>query len=260
MEIQNISVARARSTLRQNLATLWRLRRKRVSSRVRQRVFRGLMSIVLVGCPALVAGEDAGSADTSWKIVAHDKDLEIYGRQRPGSPHKEFKAVGPIDAPTRAVCAVIDDFENYPKFMPFTTECRLIKQDGDTMIGYQRLSPKICADRDYTLRVSKKSLPVPNGVVYTSRWSPANELGPPEKKGVVRVKICEGSWRLEPEGPAKTLGTYSIYTDSGASLPSFIDNRVSLTGIRRLFAAVRKQVKEPKYAVASQASPAPARP
>jgi hypothetical protein len=218
------------------------------------------MSIVLVSCPSLVVGEDAASADTTWKIVAHDKDLDIYSRLRPGSPHKEFKAVGPIDAPTRAVGAVIDDFENYPKFMPFTTECRLIKQDGDTMIGYQRLSPKICADRDYTLRVSKKSLPVPNGVVYTSRWSPANELGPPEKKGVVRVKICEGSWRLEPEAPTKTLATYSIYTDSGAPLPSFIDNRVSQTGIRRLFAAVRKQVKEPKYAAASQASPAPARP
>jgi len=155
---------------------------------------------------------------------------------------------------------VIDDFENYPKFMPFTTECRLIKQDGDTMIGYQRLSPKICADRDYTLRVSKKSLPVPDGVVYTSRWSPANELGPPEKKGVMRVKICEGSWRLEPEGSAKTLATYSLYTDSGGSLPAFIDNRVSLTGIRRLFAAVRKQVKEPQYVAASQASPAPAKP
>jgi len=40
------------------------------------------MSIVLVGCPALVAGEDAASADTSWKIVARDKDLEIYGRVR----------------------------------------------------------------------------------------------------------------------------------------------------------------------------------
>ena len=68
---------------------------------MRQRVFRGLMSIVLVSCPALVAGEGPGSADTTWKIVAHDKDLEIYSRLRPGSPHKEFKAVGPIEAPTR---------------------------------------------------------------------------------------------------------------------------------------------------------------
>jgi hypothetical protein len=48
------------------------------------------MSIVLVSCPTLVIGEDAASADTSWKIVAHDKDLDIYSRQRPGSPHKEF--------------------------------------------------------------------------------------------------------------------------------------------------------------------------
>src|SRR6476661_4211059 len=226
---------------------------------VHQRVFHGLMSIFLAGSPTVFAAVD--SSDEGWKLATvRENNVAIYSRARPGSPLREFKAVGPIDAPTYAVCAVIDDFQNYPKFMPFTTECRLIKRDGDTMIGYQRLSPKICADRDYTLRVSKKALPVRDGVVYTSRWSPANELGPSEKKGVVRVKICEGSWRLDPEGPAKTLATYSIYTDSGAPLPAFIDNRVSLTGIRRLFAAVRKQVKEPKYAVASQASPAPARP
>jgi hypothetical protein len=95
--------------------------------------------------------------------------------------------------------------------------------------------------------------------VYTSKWSPANELGPPEQKGVVRVKVCEGTWRFDPQGPAKTLATYSIYTDSGGYLPAFIDNRVSLTGIRKLFAAVRKQVKESKYAQAASASPVQAR-
>jgi polyketide cyclase/dehydrase/lipid transport protein len=225
-----------------------------------QRICQGLIAILFAGCPGLFAAENSGSTDTSWKLTVRDKDLEIYSRARAGSPHKEFKAVATIDAPTRALGAVIDDFENYPKFMPFTTECRLIKQDGDTMIGYQRLSPKICADRDYTLRVSKKASPVPDGLLYTSRWSPANELGPPEKKGVVRVKVCEGSWRLEPQGPAKTIATYCLYTDSGGFLPAFIDNRVSLTGIRKLFAAVRKQVKDPKYAAASTASSMPARP
>jgi hypothetical protein len=223
--------------------------------RVRQKVFGGLMWIVLAGCPALLAAEDSG-----WKLAVHDKDLEIYSRLRAGSPHKEFKAVGSIEAPTRAVGAVIDDFENYPKFMPFTTETRLVKQDGDTMIGYQRLSPKICADRDYTLRVSKKASPVPDGVLYTSHWSPANELGPPERKGVVRVKICEGSWRLEPQGPAKTLATYLIYTDSGGLMPAFLGERINVTGIRRLFAAIRKQVKDPKYAAAASSSAVSGRP
>ena len=224
---------------------------------VRQRTFLGLTSIFLAGCPTVFAAMD--SSDEGWKLAAvRENNVAIYSRPRPGSPLKEFKAVGPIDAPTAAVSAVIDDFKNYPKFMPFTSECRVIKQDGDSIIGYQRLSPKICADRDYTLRVWKKSWPVSDGLVFMSQWSPANELGPPEKKGVVRVKICEGKWLLEPDGAIKTRATYSIYSDTGGALPSFISNHVSLTGISRLFAAIRKQVKDPKYAMVAAASSVPA--
>jgi len=207
------------------------------------------MSVFLAGSATVFAGEESISTDDCWKLSAQEKNVAIYSRPRPGSPLKEFKGVGPIDAPTYRVCAVIDDFQNYPKFMPYTTECRLIKRDGDSIVGYQRLSPKICADRDYTLRVWKKSWPATDGLVFMSHWSPANELGPPETKGVVRVKICEGKWLLEPDGPIKTRATYSVYTDTGGFIPSFIANRVSLTGITRLFAAVRKQVQDPKYAV-----------
>ena len=216
---------------------------------VRQRISHGLMAIFLVGCPTAFAADESTNMDGGWKVAARDKDVAIYSRPHLGSPLKEFKAVGPIDAPTHAVCAVIDDFENYPKFMPSVTECQLIKRDGDSIVGYQRLSPKVCADRDYTLRVWKESWRAPDGLVFMSHWSPANELGPPEKKGVVRVKVCEGKWLLEPEGIAKTRATYSIYTDTGGFIPSLIANHVSLTGIKRLFAAIRNQVKDPKYAV-----------
>ena len=198
------------------------------------RVLSGLGSILLVSSSNTFAADFSSSVSPKegWKIVADAKDLIIYSRPHADSTLKEFKAIGSIDAPTCAVHAVIDDFENYPKFMPYTLECRLIKQEGDTMIGYQRLSPKICEDRDYTLRVSKKSLPGPKGLTYLSQWQTANELGPPEKKGVVRVKFCNGSWRLEPDGPAKTLATYSIYSDTGGFIPAFIDNHASLTAIR----------------------------
>ena len=215
-----------------------------------QRIFHGLMSILLAGSPTVFASsEESISKDSEWKLAVREKDVAIYSRPHPGSSFKEFKAVGAIDAPTHAVCLVIDDFQNYPKFMPYTTECRLISRDGDSIVGYQRLSPKICADRDYTLRVWKKSWPAADGLVFMSHWSPANELGPPEKKGVVRVKICEGKWLLEPDGAIKTRATYFIYTDTGGFIPSFLANRISVTGITKLFAAVRKQVKDPKYAV-----------
>jgi hypothetical protein len=220
---------------------------------VRRRIFYGLMSAFLAGLPAFCAAEGSTN-EAGWTVAVRDSDVAIYSRPHPGSPLKEFKAVGPVDAPTRAVSAVIDDFQNYPKFMPSVTECRLIRKESDSIVGYQRLSPKVCADRDYTLRVWKESWRALDGFVFMSHWSPANELGPPETKGVVRVKLCEGKWLLEPEGITKTRATYSIYTDTGGFIPSLIANHVSLTGIKRLFAAIRQQVKDPKYAVVSPAS------
>ena len=196
-----------------------------------------------------VESSSSASPNEGWTLTSESKDVAIYSRARTGSRLKEFKAIGSIDAPTSAVHAVIDDFENYPGFMPYTVECRLIKRESDSIVGYQRLSPKICEDRDYTLRVWKKSWSGPDGLTYFSRWEPANELGPAEKKGVIRVKICDGGWLLEPNGEMKTRATYSIYTDTGGMIPAFIANGASRVGISKLFEAVRKQVKNPKYAL-----------
>jgi polyketide cyclase/dehydrase/lipid transport protein len=206
------------------------------------------MLSLLAGTTGLANEFRPVDTNEGWQLSSNAKDVAIYSRPHPGSQLKEFKAIGPIEAPTYAVHAVIDDFENYPKFMPCTRECRLIKRDGDSIVGYQRLSPKICADRDYTLRVWKKSWPAADGLIFMSHWTPANELGPPEKEGVVRVKICDGGWLLEPDGATKTRATYSVYTDTGGVIPPFIANRAGQIGISRLFDAVRKQVKNPKYA------------
>jgi hypothetical protein len=226
------------------------------------RVLSGLGSILLVSGSNMFGAEFSSSIDAKegWKLCADTKEVIIYSRPHADSRLKEFKAIGFVDAPSYAVHAVIDDFENYPKFMPYTLECRLLKREGDSMIGYQRLSPKICEDRDYTLRVSKKSWPGPKGLTYLSQWEAANELGPAEQKGIVRIKVCNGTWLLEPDGPAKTRATYSIYSDTGGSIPAFIANHASVTAIKKLYAAIRSQVKDPKYATAAAALPAPARP
>src|SRR5438876_1190117 len=225
------------------------------------RVLPSLASIFLVCVSSSFAVELSSiNVEDGWKLTIETRDVAIYSRPHTDSRLKEFRAIGPIDAPTYSVHAVIDDFENYPKFMPYTLECRLLKRQGDSMIGYQRLSPKICGDRDYTLRVWKKSWPGPEGLTYLSQWEAANELGPAEQKGVVRVKVCNGTWLLEPDGPAKTRATYSIYSDTGGVIPAFIANHASLTAIKKLYAAIRNQVKDPKYAAASPASPALARP
>jgi hypothetical protein len=219
-----------------------------MAARIRFLVLAMIAIVNPVGAEESIKSVDPNDG---WKFATKSDDVTIYSRVRAGSSLKEFRAIGEIDSPSRAVSAVIDDFENYPSFMPYTVECRLIKRESDAIVGYQRISPKICQDRDYTLRVWKKTWAAPGGIAYSSRWSPANELGPPERKGVVRVKTCEGGWLLEPEGANQTRATYSVYTDTGGAIPPFLANHASQTGIGRLFAAVRKQAKDPKYSASA---------
>jgi len=201
-------------------------------------LFAGARLSILAAEPAPIEG---------WQFVKETGGIMLYSQTREGSRLKEFKAIGEIGAATRAVFSVIEDIDAYPSFMPFTKETRLIQRDRDSIVAYQRLSPKICGDRDYTLRIHKKSWATKGGLAFLNRWEPANEHGPAEKPGVFRVKICEGSWLLEPSAEGKTRATYSIYTDGGLTVPAFVANGLSEMGIKKVFAAVRKQVNDPKY-------------
>src|SRR5580704_4501975 len=78
-----------------------------------------------------------------WKLAKQANGVAIYSRLHSGSHLKEFKAIGEIDAPSQAVYKVIDDVEAYPTFMPYTAEARVIERKNNSILTYQRISPKI---------------------------------------------------------------------------------------------------------------------
>jgi len=202
-------------------------------------------------CAQLWAAEPQATPG-EWKWISTSDNVTIHRRSYPGPANHESKAIGDIAAPIAVVQAVIEDLESYSKFMPYTAECRVLKREGDSAVTYQRISAPLVSDRDYTLRVRTTSKTTEKGTSYVTRWETANELGPPEKRGVLRVQICRGSWLLEPAGPELTRATYTILTDSGGVLPGFIKNAGSQIGLRKMFTAIRKQVRDPKYAAARQ--------
>jgi ribosome-associated toxin RatA of RatAB toxin-antitoxin module len=208
---------------------------------------RAVLAAFIAG--AFVASVQAAEPEASpgeWKFISDKDGVALYRRQRTLS--YESKAIGEIAASTDLVHAVLDDIESYASFMPYTAECLVLKREGDSVVAYQRISAPLTSDRDYTVRVRGSSKAAEGGTSYLSRWQTDNALGPPEKRGVVRVTLCEGSWLLEPIGPNTTRATYTIYTDSGGMIPAFIKNTGSQIGIRKLFAAIRKQIADPKYA------------
>ncbi len=210
------------------------------------RVFAGF-AIIAACFTAPLTGRTADKP-AEWTVVSTGSNYTTYSRPRTGSSIQEVKGTTVFDEEPIVIKRVIDDTAEYPKFMPYVAETKTLSNDGTTRVGYQRLSPPIVGDRDYTVKVHCESKPCPSGgMTYCNRWEVANDLGPAEKKGVTRVHITEGSWLLEPAPGGKTHATYTIYSDSGGGIPSMLLNSANKTAIPKLFEAVRKQATLEKY-------------
>ncbi len=205
---------------------------------------------LLAGAPLALPDPGASlSADTGWQSLDDRNGVALFSRTRVGSQLKEFKGTGVIDAPPGAVQKVLEDVANYPKFMPYVAESRTLSQEGAKVVAYERLNVPFVANRDYTVQVENGTATGPNGeTIYRDSWQTDNEAGPAPRHGVVRVRVNEGSWLLEPAGPGgqTTQATYQIYTDSGGMLPAFLANKASQLIIPKLFEAIRKQAREAK--------------
>ena len=66
-------------------------------------------------------------------------------------------------------------------------------------------------------------------------------MGPPAKKGVVRLQIHEGSWTLQPAAGG-THATYRVRIDLAGSLPAWMARGRTAQDIPRLFTSVREQL------------------
>ena len=65
----------------------------------------------------------------------------------------------------------------------------------------------------------------------------------PEKKDVVRVRVNDGYWLLEPrEDGKKTFATYYVYTVPGGSIPTFIINQANGMAVPKVFESIKKTV------------------
>ncbi len=207
--------------------------------------------VMAVATCLLTPVSGARAADTEpWKLVKRGSDVTIYERVQPDSSLKEYRAVGAFAAAPEVIKNVLDDVELYPRFMPYVKTAQILSDNENTRVTYQRVSPPLIGDRDYVIETTCETNPLKGGgFCYVNRWQCAPDKGPAEKKGVVRVKITHGSWRLEPAKGGGTVGTYTVFSDPQVTMPSLLVNSAAKSAIPRIFAAIAKQSKQPKYQV-----------
>jgi hypothetical protein len=203
-----------------------------------------MLSMTLL--PLLLLGADA----PRWELAADPPGVKVYRRDREGSEVKEMKAIGLIDATPHEVWAVVRDYENYPKQMPYTVEAKVLSrtENDKEVLFYSLLNTPLVSARDYMILLKDES-DWQDGKGYLKvSWvaaRPEQDALVPVKDDVVRVRINDGYWLLEPrEDGKKTFATYYVYTAPGGSIPVFIANKGNAIAVPKVFEAIRKTVIE----------------
>lgn len=195
-------------------------------------------------------------AEPKWEIAAEPAGVKVYRRNKEGSEVKEMKAIGLIDATPKEVWDVVRDLENYPKQMPYTAEVKVLSRtEGDKEIWfYSRLNTPLVAARDYVIILKDESELKEDGkgffkVSWTAAPQEKSDALVPEKKDVVRVRVNDGYWLLEPRDEGKkTFATYYVYTAPGGSIPTFIINSANGMAVPTVFDAIKKTVVDKRAA------------
>ncbi|MEO8351080.1 MAG: START domain-containing protein [Chthoniobacteraceae bacterium] len=212
---------------------------------------RGAALAIAIAAWVLTSVSGARAADEEpWKLVKRGAEVTIYERVQSDSSLKEYRAIGAFAASPEVIKGVLDDIELYPQFMPFVKVARILSDNANSRVTYQRVSPPLIGDRDYVIETTCETNRLKSGgFCYVNSWQCVPEKGPAEKKGVVRVKVTHGSWRLEPGKDGGTLGTYTVFSDPQVKMPPLLVNSAAKSAIPRIFTAIAKQSKNSKYQV-----------
>jgi uncharacterized membrane protein len=196
---------------------------------------------VLAASPARALNVKSPGAD--WTEAHRSSELVIFTKDV--KEGRRIMAVSEIKAPAETVFNVLGDFEHYPDFMPYVKESRVLSRRGSSeVVTYARGAPPFVSERDYPLKVRMTPGIPKNGGVFRIDWA-ALPGAWPEIEGVVRVKLSEGSWLVEPLHRGKrTRLTYSLLTNAGGLIPGFVVNLSNTIAIPELFEAVKKRSME----------------
>lgn len=200
----------------------------------------------LVLLPMLLLTAD----EPRWKLDAEDDGIKVYGRAKEGSEVREMKAIGLIDATPHEIWKALRDYDNYTKTMPYTVEAKVLgRTEGDKDITfYSRLDTPLVSSRDYIIKIKDESDWKEGKGFLKVTWTaaaPETDSQVPVKSDIVRVRINDGYWLLEPrEDGKKTFATYYVYTSPGGSIPNWIANKANGIAVPKVFEAIKKVVKE----------------
>jgi hypothetical protein len=163
--------------------------------------------------------------EEGWVLAKSRDGVEVYTRDVPGSPLKEFRATGVIPAPLAEVVAWWRDASTFTQWIDSCVEARRVEGAAGAWGNYLKFDfPFPASDRDVVLhaRLLEES---ESARVYEG--GNVDGLVPPVP-GVVRVPSVRSRWEFRARGETATAVVYRQHLDPGGRLPAFILNRAAV--------------------------------
>jgi hypothetical protein len=196
--------------------------------------------------PWLLAVQIAvGTASASFPGAGYElieKSHEVSVFRRASGSLIDIAAEGVIAAPPEKVRAVLLDYPHHASFLPHMAEVRVLSQQPDALLVYQRLKLPVIADRDMVLRITWGQQDSTLWTHFASVSPPGG--GPPPPHGVVRVTNHDGGWQLTPiDNGRATFARYRMRMDLSGSLPGWMARSRAGRDVPALFDIIRKRAQ-----------------
>jgi len=188
----------------------------------------------------------SASAQNVWKLSTEKEGIKIYTSMVPDSKVKAIKVECDLNVSAPRLVALLMDVNASPDWVYHTKSCVLLKQvSASELYYYSEISlPWPATNRDFVAHLTATGNPHTKVITITG---PVVSGFVPVKRGVVRIDHSNGEWIITPTGREQVKVEYTIHTDPGGSLPSWLVNMFATEGPLQMFRNLKKELQKPAY-------------
>jgi uncharacterized membrane protein len=133
-----------------------------------------------------------------------------------------------IDAPAAQAWAVVRDYANHPRFLPYVSALAVEPKDGDRVHVTGTAHSRLWGDWSFEVNVDHKTDPDKE---YFASW---DEHG-------AGLAVNRGSWTLTATGPSQTLVVYALQVEA-EGYPNFFVRNLLLDRLHKVMNGLRDEV------------------
>jgi len=179
---------------------------------------------------------------SEWELEKNQDGIKIFTRKTDEFPVKEFKAIVTIHTDLNTLIDILNDVENYPKWMTDCLYAKTIKQVNENeRFDYATAQvPWPLSDRDMIWHFVLKMDNEKKEYIASSTSEP-DYIG--KMKGFERLKKSRGLWKFK-EIENNVQVTYMFAGDPGVPVPNWIINMFIVDGPFKTLTNLRKLAEE----------------